>query len=191
MEIIDLKKEREENPEKPSDIKTQLNSDDYSSSEFLFTCFSILESRGYLGFNELMSVIDDDKTIIKFLRLLGGMTIKVPSIKEFRICLLASAFAYYDIVKRNDPMIGSKEGKSEAARRLNYRTYIPSFSDIEKQLDLSEEDKVEIDKIYNEWLVYMNNEGYPIDNLYKISRNDTKRRFKNLRNPSIKRKKRK
>lgn len=190
MEIIDINKERENNPQ-PDEIKTKLNAEDYTSSEFLFTCFSILESRGYLGFNELMSVIDDDKIIIKFLRLLGGMTIKVPSIKEFRICLLASAFAYYDIVKRNDPMIGSKEGKSEAAKRLNYRTYIPSFSDIEKQLDLSEEDKIEIDKIYNEWLLYMNKEGYPIDNLYKISRNDTKRRFKNIRNPIIKRKKRK
>ena len=188
MEIIDINKERENNPQ-PDEIETKLNSEDYTSSEFLFTCFSILESRGYLGFNELMSVIDNDKIIIKFLRLLGGMTIKVPSIKEFRICLLASAFAYYDIVKRNDPMIGAK-GKSEGAKKLNYRTYIPSFSDIEKQLNLSEEDKVEIDKIYNDWLLYMQKEGYPIDNLYKISRNDTKRRFKKI-NPSINRKKRK
>ena len=86
-------------------------------------------------------------------------------------------------------MIGAK-GKSEGAKKLNYRTYIPSFSDIEKQLDLSEEDKVEIDKIYNDWLLYMQKEGYPIDNLYKISRNDTKRRFKKI-NPSINRKKRK
>lgn len=191
MEIIDLKKEREEHPQPISDIRTQLDSDDYSSSEFLFTCFSILESRGYLGFNELMSIIDDDKIIIKFLRLLGGMTIKVPSIKEFRICLLASAFAYYDIVKRNDPMIGSKEGKSTAAKKLNYKTYIPSFSDIEKQLNLSEEDKIEIDKIYNDWLLYMNKEGYPIDNLYKISRSDTKRRFRNIKTPISKGKKRK
>lgn len=183
MEIIDINKERENNPQ-PEEIKTKLNAEDYTSSEFLFTCFSILESRGYLGFNELMSVIDNEKTIIKFLRLLGGMDIKVPSLKEFRICLLTSAFAYYDIVKRNDPLIS----KSGGAKKSSYGNYIPTLSDIEKQLDLSEEDKVEIDKIYNDWLLYMQREGYPIDNLYKISRADTKRRFRNI-NPVIKKKK--
>lgn len=183
MEIIDINKERENYP-KSSDIKNKLDTEDYSSSEFLFTCFSILESRGFLGFNELMSIIDDDSIIIKFLRLLGGMTIKIPSLKEFRICLLASAFAYYDIIKRNDPLLSGGKMKNSKSP-----SYIPVLSDIEKQLNLSEEDKIEINKIYNEWLIYMNNEGYPIDNLYKISRQDTKRRFRNIKTPIKKNKK--
>ena len=179
MEIIDIYKERENTPDLQDDIRDKLDNEDYTSSEFLFTCFSILESRGYLGFNELMSVVDNDKVILKILRLLSGMSIKIPSIKEFRICLLASAFIYFDLIKRNDPMLNKR--KAHSSKKLVYKNYVPSHKDIEKQLNLTEEDKIEINNIYNDWLSYMDKEGYPIDNLYKISRQDTKRRFISIR----------
>lgn len=148
-----------------ADNKINLTSEDYTSCDFLFICFSMLESRGYAGWNELISVLNDYKAIIKILRLFSGMTIKIPTLKEFRECLMASTYVFCDLSKRNDKLLKT----------------IPSVDKIDEYINPTLEEKEKIQKLYDEWIEYMEKQGYPIDKLYDVTRADTKRRFKNIR----------
>ena len=47
----------------------EVKDEEYSSSEFVFTALSMLESRGYTGFFQLMSVLQDPVLILKIIRL--------------------------------------------------------------------------------------------------------------------------
>ena len=71
----------------------EVEDEEYSSSEFVFIALSMLESRGYPGFFELMSLIQDPALIMKIIRLFYGMEIKIPPLKEFKECLQAAEYS--------------------------------------------------------------------------------------------------
>ena len=68
----------------------EVSDSEYSSTEFVFIALSMLESRGYPGFFELMSILKDPGLIMKIIRLFYGMTIKFPPLNEFIKCFWSS-----------------------------------------------------------------------------------------------------
>lgn len=137
----------------------EIENQEYSSSEFVFTALSILESRGYTGFFELMSIIKDPALIIQILRLFYGMEIKVPPLDEFRKCLLASEYIYCDMHKHINSTLPAKP------------------KDIRQFMGITPEEEQELLQIFDEWVVFMNKEGHDIRNYLHCNRNNTKKRI--------------
>lgn len=136
-----------------------INAEEYSSPEFLFTALSMLESRGYPGWTEFMSVIDDPELIIKIIRLFYGLDIKVPPLKEFSKCLQAAVYSYCDMHKNVNDKLPAK-GK-----------------DIRQFMNITEEEEKELLNIFDEWVKYMHKYGKDIREYLHINRNNTKRRI--------------
>ena len=74
-----------------------LEEDELSSTEMVFIALTMLESRGYHGLLELMSITNNPELILKIVRLFYGMEIKIPPLKEFVKCLQAAEYAFCDI----------------------------------------------------------------------------------------------
>lgn len=133
--------------------------EEYSSSEFVFIALSMLESRGYPGFFELMSVIEDPATIMKIIRLFYGMEIKIPPIKEFKECLQAAEYSYLDMHK-------------------NINVNLPAKSkDIRQFMNITPEEEQHLLEIFDQWVVFMNKQGADVRNFMHINRNNTKKRI--------------
>ena len=62
-----------------------LSDEELGSTEMVFIALTILESRGYPGLTELMSIVNDPKLILKIIRLLYGTEIKIPSLKQYLV----------------------------------------------------------------------------------------------------------
>jgi hypothetical protein len=137
----------------------EVSDEEYSSSEFLFIALSMLESRGYPGFFELMSVIKDPTLIMQILRLFYGMTIKVPPIKEFKECLQAAEYAYLDMHKHINVNLPAK-GK-----------------DIRQFMNITQEEEEHLLEIFDEWCKFMNKQGADVRNYMHINRQNTKKRI--------------
>lgn len=137
----------------------EVSDEEYSSSEFLFIALSMLESRGYPGFFELMSVIKDPTLIMQILRLFYGMTIKIPPIKEFKECLQAAEYAYLDMHKHININLPAK-GK-----------------DIRQFMNITPEEEEHLLEIFDEWCKFMNQQGADIRNYMHINRQNTKKRI--------------
>ena len=133
--------------------------EEYSSSEFVFIALSMLESRGYPGFFELMSAIQDPALIMKIIRLFYGMTIKVPPLKEFKDCLQAAEHAYLDMHKNINVDLPAK-GK-----------------DIRQFMNISEEEEKHLLDIFDDWCKFMHDQGADIRDYMRDNRNNTKKRI--------------
>ncbi len=133
--------------------------DEYSSSEFVFIALSMLESRGYPGFFELMSAIQDPALIIKIIRLFYGMTIKIPPIKEFKECLQAAEYSYLDMHKHININLPAKS------------------KDIRQFMNITEEEEKHLLEIFDEWCVYMHKNGADIRNYMHCNRTNTLKRI--------------
>lgn len=133
--------------------------EEYSSSEFVFIALSMLESRGYPGFFELMSAIQDPALIMKIIRLFYGMTIKVPPLKEFKDCLQAAEHAYLDMHKNINVDLPAK-GK-----------------DIRQFMNISEEEEKHLLDIFDDWCKFMHDQGADIRDYMRVNRNNTKKRI--------------
>jgi len=117
--------------------------EDFSSEEFVYLAFSMLEARGYHGLIELMSIIDDPEKIMQILYLFNGMEIKMPKSKEFADTLKSASLAYFTI---NGNIFASKGfSKQEAMTTLNIE---------------SEEEYEKLIKIYQDWVKHMQSNGY-------------------------------
>lgn len=137
----------------------EVEDDEYSSSEFVFIALSMLESRGYPGFFELMSVIEDPAIIMKIIRLFYGMEIKIPPIKEFKECLQAAEYSYLDMHK-------------------NINVNLPAKSkDIRQFMNITPEEEQHLLEIFDQWVVFMNKQGADVRNFMHINRNNTKKRI--------------
>jgi hypothetical protein len=136
-----------------------LEHDELSSIEMVFIALTMLESRGYPGFMELMSVINDPSLILKIIRLFYGMTIQIPPLKEFITCLQASQYAFCDIHKKVNNSLPAKP------------------KDIRQFMNIDEEREAELLKIFDEWCIYMNKQGHDIRNYFHFNRNNTKKRI--------------
>jgi len=137
----------------------EVSDEEYSSSEFLFIALSMLESRGYPGFFELMSVVKDPALIMQILRLFYGMTIKIPPIKEFKECLQAAEYAYLDMHKHINANLPAK-GK-----------------DIRQFMNITQEEEEHLLEIFDEWCKFMNKQGADVRNYMHINRQNTKKRI--------------
>ena len=128
--------------------------EDFSSEEFVYMAFSMLETRGYHGLIELMSVIDDPDKIMQILYLFNGMEIKMPKSTEFADTLKSCALGYFML----NGNLYCKKGftKKEVMATLN----IESEEEYEKLL-----------KIYQEWVARMKDNGFYIQDYLKF-RND-------------------
>ena len=138
----------------------ELTEEELASSEMVFIACTLLESRGYPGFMELLNVLDNPSLILKLIRLFYGMTIKFPSLQEFQDCLRASEYIFTDLHKKvND-------------------TLVVKPLDIRNHMGIDEQQEEKLLKLFDEWVIYMNKAGYPIDKLMHINRKMTKKRMK-------------
>ena len=133
--------------------------EEYSSSEFVFIALSMLESRGYPGFFELMSVVQDPALIMKIIRLFYGMEIKIPPLKEFKECLQAAEYSYLDMHK-------------------NINVNLPAKSkDIRQFMGITEEEEKHLLEIFDQWTIFMNKQGADVRNYMHMNRSNTKKRI--------------
>jgi len=137
-----------------------LSDEEYGSKEMVLITLSMLESRGYPGLIELMSVLNDPTIILKIIRFLYGTTIKIPSLQEFTKTLRAAIFAYCDMHKR-----------------LNINLFAKP-QDIRNFMGITEEEQKELMDIFDQWSIYMKNQNKPIETLMHINRNNTLKRIK-------------
>ena len=77
-----------------------LSNEELASTEMVLTAFTMLESRGYPGFTELMAILNDPTIILKIIRFLYGMKIEVPPLQEFIKCLKAAQYVFCDMHKK-------------------------------------------------------------------------------------------
>lgn len=137
----------------------EVEDDEYSSSEFVFIALSMLESRGYPGFFELMSIIEDPAIIMKIIRLFYGMEIKIPPLKEFKECLQAAEYSYLDMHK-------------------NINVNLPAKSkDIRQFMNITPEEEQHLLEIFDQWCVFMHKNGADVRNYMHCNRNNTKKRI--------------
>lgn len=137
----------------------ELSDEELSSSEMVFITLSMLESRGYPGFSELMSIVDDPVVIVKIIRYLYGTTLRVPPLKEFVDCLRASEYAFCVMHKRINSTLYAKE------------------KDVRQFMNINEEQEQHLLEIFDHWAKYMNEQGCDIRNYMHINRNSTKKRI--------------
>lgn len=137
----------------------EVEDEEYSSSEFVFIALSMLESRGYPGFFELMSVVQDPALIIKIIRLFYGMEIKIPPLKEFKECLQAAEYSYLDMHKNVNSNLPAK-GK-----------------DIRQFMGITEEEEKHLLEIFDQWAYFMSSCGANINDYMHCNRNNTRKRL--------------
>ena len=137
----------------------ELTEEEMASSEMVFIACTLLESRGYPGFMELFNVLNDPGLILKLIRLFFFFFIKFPSLTEFRDCLRASEYIFTDFHKKvNDKLV---------VKPL----------DIRNHMGITVEEEEKLLKLFDEWVIYMNKAGYPIEKLMHINRKMTKKRM--------------
>lgn len=137
----------------------EVKDEEYSSTEFVFIALSMLESRGYPGFFELMSAIKDPAIIMTIIRLFHDMTIKIPSIKEFKDCLQAAEYSYLDMHKHISVNLPAK-GK-----------------DIRQFMNITEEEEKHLLEIFDQWCAFMSSCGANVNDYMKCNRTNTKKRI--------------
>lgn len=146
------------------EVKNQykLTDEEMSCTEMVYIACTMLESRGYPGFMELFNVLDDPSLILKLLRLFYGMTIQFPPLNEVADCLQAAEYAFSDIHKK-----------------INDKLVVKPL-DIRNHMGITEEEEKRLLEIFDNWILYMNKVGYPIEQTMHINRQNTKKRIKDL-----------
>ena len=136
-----------------------LSNEELASTEMVLTAFTMLESRGYPGFTELMAILNDPTIILKIIRFLYGMKIEVPPLQEFIKCLKAAQYVFCDMHKKIHVNLPAKP------------------ADIRKSLNISEEEEKELLEIFDHWTKYMHDQGHDIRNYFHMNRQNTKKRI--------------
>jgi len=136
-----------------------LNYEELGSSEMVFIAMTLLASRGYPGFIEIMSVIDNPSVLIKLLRLFYGMTIKFPSLEEVRDCLRASEYIFCDMHKKvNDKLV---------VKPL----------DIRNHMGIDEKEEEKLLEMFDNWIKYMHDNGNDVLRYMGCNRQNTRKRI--------------
>lgn len=137
----------------------ELSHEELASTEMVLTAFTMLESRGYPGFTELMALLNNPTILLKIIRFLYGMEIKVPPLDEFVKCLRAAQYAFCDMHKKIHVNLCAKP------------------LDIRNHMNISKEEEAELLEIFDTWVKYMHDQGHDIRNYFHINRNNTKKRI--------------
>lgn len=133
-------------PDLPVD-KLQVNPDEYMSEDFLMILFSLMESKGFTGFNQLQAVVDDPKVILKILRLMHGMQFKIPTLIEFANLMQLAVFIYATLIRDKNLIDIS-----------NHKT----VDSLYKYLGFTLEEKTKYDMEATEWRKYLEASGYKL-----------------------------
>ena len=141
-----------------------ISDDELSSKEMILIAFTMLESRGYPGFSELLAILNDPTTILKIIRLLYVTTIKIPPLSEVVKCLRAAEFTFLDFHKRVNHSLVAKP------------------LDIRQHMNITKEEQDELLQIFDEWVIYMQKNGIDVGKLMHINRENTKKRIKMAQN---------
>lgn len=141
-----------------------ISDDELSSKEMILIAFTMLESRGYPGFSELLAILNNPTTILKIIRLLYGTTIKIPPLSEVVKCLRAAEFTFLDFHKRVNHSLVAKP------------------LDIRQHMNITKEEQDELLQIFDEWVVYMQKNGIDVGKLMHINRENTKKRIRMAQN---------
>ena len=137
----------------------ELSDEELGSNEMVMIALSMLESRGYPGFTELMAILNDPSTLIKIIRFLYGMNIRIPPLKEFVDCIRATEYAFCIMHKRINMNLYAKE------------------KDVRQFMGIDEQEEQHLLEIFDNWAKYMHDSGYDIRNYMHINRNSTKKRI--------------
>lgn len=124
---------------------------EYSSDDFLLLTFSLLESKGYIGFLELQSIVDDAEILLKILRLMAGMNIRIPSLSDFSLSLKTCTYIYYMLIR---------ETTSEKVTR--------------EILQLTKEEEQQYIEEFKKWYKHILQQGYDIEDFVRIKKKNTK-----------------
>ena len=154
----------------------KLQDSDYTSEDFLFIAFSILESKGYHNLIELMSIIEDPQKIVQILYLLNGVDLKLPTASELSKALKTSVFVYMDTIKNRNITLGEN------------RKMRPVF--IRNAMGIDENEEQELLKEYQDWAVFMEKNGYSIEDFLPMISKKTKQMMNRIKGRKIKYKKR-
>ena len=146
----------------------ELSDTELGSREMILITMSMLESRGYPGFVELLSIIEKPELILKIIRFLYGTTLKIPPLSEFVTCLRAAEFTYCDFHK----MVN---------RKLAVQP-----KQIQEFMGIDDEEVAKIQDVFQKWIEYMNKCGIHIEDLMHINRKNTVRRIKAIQNGTYK-----
>lgn len=147
----------------------ELSDSELGSREMILIAMSILESRGYPGFVELLSILEKPELILKIMRFLYGTTIKVPSLGEFVTCLRAAEYTYCDFHKMLNRKLAAQPKQ------------------IQEVLDIDAEELSKIQDIFQQWIEYTYKQGIHVENLMHINRKNTVKRIKAIQNGTYKR----
>ena len=137
-----------------------LSNEELGSTEMVFLALTILESRGYSGLTELMAILNDPKLVLKIVRLLYGTELKLPSLKEFVLCLRTAIYAFCDMHKKVHVKLPVKP------------------DNIRKFMNITKEQEKEILEVFDQWTLFMHKQGRDPWTLMHINRNNTKKRMK-------------
>ena len=146
----------------------ELSDSELGSREMVLIAMSMLESRGYPGFVELLSILEKPEIILKVIRFLYGTTIKVPSLGEFVSCLRAAEYTYCDFHKKLNRMLPVQPKQ------------------IKEFMNIDDEQMSKIQDIFQNWIEYMNKQGIHIENLMHINRKNTLKRIKAIQHGTYK-----
>lgn len=146
----------------------ELSDSELGSREMVLIAMSILESRGYPGFVELLSVLEKPELILKIIRFLYGTTIKVPPLREFVTCLRAAEFTYCDFHKRINQKLPAQPKQ------------------IQEFMGIDDEEVSRIQDVFQQWIEYMNKQGIHIEDFMHINRQNTLRRIKAIQKGTYK-----
>ena len=146
----------------------ELSDSELGSREMVLIAMSILESRGYPGFVELLSVLEKPELILKIIRFLYGTTIKVPPLGEFVTCLRAAEFTYCDFHKRINQKLPAQPKQ------------------IQEFMGIDDEEVSRIQDVFQQWIEYMNKEGIHIEDFMHINRQNTLRSIKAIQKGTYK-----
>ena len=136
-----------------------LSDEELRCAEMVFIAMTMLESRGYSGFVDLFSVLNDPTLIIKIVRLLYGTEIKIPPLSEFIKCLQAAMYTYCDMHKMINSTLPAKP------------------KDIREFMNIDEKQEKELLDIFDEWTVFLHKNGLDIRTIMHCNRNNTKKRI--------------
>lgn len=146
----------------------ELSDSELGSREMVLIAMSILESRGYPGFVELLSVLEKPELILKLIRFLYGTIIKVPPLGEFVTCLRAAEFTYCDFHKRINQKLPAQPKQ------------------IQEFMGIDDEEISKIQDIFQKWIEYMDKQGIHIEDFMHINRQNTLRRIKAIQKGTYK-----
>lgn len=123
-----------------------LEDSEFTSSEMVLITLSILESKGWHGLLQLMTIINDPEIIYKLIRFFYGMTLSFPDMKDFVDAMRTSQYVF-----------------------MNFHKKFNKSTEMRKVLNITAEEETKYSKIAEEWLDYLYKHNMDITQIMHIN----------------------